>query len=170
MNDRKPSPLGPALIAGAAGGILSGVPFVNCLCCLWLIGTGILAVYLAAKQAPTLPGPAEGAQIGALAGVFAAAAVSLLSLPLASLNAAFFRRFLERMAEYVDRMPDGWEQWFTRGEGPFSVFWFLMGFVINAAVFAALAALGGIIGASLFGRRAAASPTPPAAPSAGSPS
>jgi hypothetical protein len=167
MNDRKPSPLVPALIAGAAGGILSGVPFVNCLCCLWIIGAGSLAVYLSAKQSPTLPGAAEGAQVGALSGVFAAAAVSLLSLPLASLNAAFFRRFLERMAEYVDKMPEGWQQWFTRGEGPFSMFWFVMGFVINAAVFAALAALGGIIGATLFGRRTA---VPPAPPSPGSPS
>jgi hypothetical protein len=143
------------------------------LCCLWLIGAGILAVYLSAKAAPGPLGPAEGARAGALSGVVAAAVVSLLSLPLASLNAAFFRRFLERMAEYVDRMPEGWDQWFNRGDAPFSLFWFVMGFVINAAAFAALAALGGIIGATLFGRRpdAPGAPTAPPPPSSqGSPS
>lgn len=160
MNGRKPSLLAPALIAGAAGGVLSGIPFVNCLCCLWMIGAGILAAYLMAKDAPAPPTAGDGALVGAFTGVVAAGAVSLMSIPLAALNAVFFRRFLERMAEYVQEMPAGWEQWFTRGVGPFSFFWFFIGLVINAAVFAALAALGGIIGMSLFARRT----PPPGAP------
>lgn len=175
MKGRKPAILVPALAGGVAGGILSGVPFLNCLCCFWILGGGVIASYLLVKDSPAALGPGDGALAGAFAGVIAAAAASLIGLPLAGMNSAFLRRFIERMAEYVKEMPAGWERWFDRGSEPFSWGWFLIGVVINAAVFAILAALGGIIGISIFNKRtpgssgsSAEAPPPPSPP--GSPS
>jgi len=45
--------------------------------------------------------------------------------------------------------------------------WFFFGLLISAAIFAALGALGGVLGASLFGKKQAAPPAsvpPPSAP------
>lgn len=169
MSETRSRPLLPALAAGAAAGALSSLPYASCLCCLWIIGGGILAGFLLVRSSPQPPPPGEAARIGALAGVAAAVVASLLSLPLAPLNKAFAHRFLERMADYVPEMPAGWEQWLTQGgNASFSLPWFVAGFVINAAVFAALAALGGTIGVNLFVRRPGADPTSPPGP--GSPS
>ncbi len=169
MNGPRSRPIWPALAAGAAAGALSSLPYAGCLCCLWIIGGGIAAGFLLVRSSPVPPPPGDAARIGALAGVAAAAVSSLMSIPLARFNAAFARRFLERMAEYVPEMPAGWESWLTQGGGaPLSLPWFLAGFVLNAAVFAALAALGGTIGVNLFVQRSGAAPSNP--PEPGSPS
>lgn len=167
MNGPRPSLFTPALIGGAVAGLLSAIPFVNCLCCLWIIGGGALAAYLWAKDIPGGLTSGEGALVGAFAGVVAAAADALISIPFATLNSVFFRRVFERLSAYVEDMPAGWERWFDR-TGPFQVGWFFVGLMIAAAIFAVLGALGGVIGLSLFGRKAQASsgPQPPFPPSA----
>jgi hypothetical protein len=69
------------------------------------------------------------------------------------------------MAEYVPQMPAGWEQWVSQaGRSTFSLSWFLAGLALNAALFAALAALGGTIGVNLFARRTSAAPPEPPGP------
>lgn len=163
MNGSKPNLFVPALIGGAAAGVLCGIPFVNCLCCLWIIGGAALAAALLAKDSPVSLTPGDGALVGAYAGVVAAVVHAVISIPLAALNAAFFNRFLERLSEYVHEMPSGWDRWFSRGAEPFSMAWFFLGLIFTAAVFAAFGALGGVIGASLFGRKTPAAPVPPPA-------
>lgn len=165
MSGSRSRPVWPALTAGAAAGALSGLPYASCLCCLWIIGGGILAGFLLVRASPEPPQPGDGTRTGAWAGVAAAAVASLLSLPLAPMNKAFAGRFLERMAEYVPEMPAGWQQWLTQsGSAPFSLPWFLAGFVLNAALFAALAALGGTIGVNLFVQRPGPDPSGPTGP------
>jgi len=159
MNGQKPKLVGPALIGGAVAGILSGIPFVNCLCCLWIIGGAILASYLLAKDSPVNLTAGDGAIVGAFTGLFAAAIEALIAVPFQAMNVAFFQKVMERLAEFSKEMPAGWETWFKRGEAPFSIAWFFLGLVVSAAIFAALGALGGIIGMSLFGKK-----TPPPAP------
>ncbi len=154
MNGQKANVLVPALIGGAVAGVLSGSPLF-CLCCLWIIGGAILASYLAAKDSPVSLRSSDGALVGAFTGVFAAIIQAFVSIPFQVFNLGLLRKIMERMAEYSQNMPSGWEKWFSRGEGgPFSVAWFLLGLVFNAAVFAALGALGGIIGMALFGKKA----------------
>jgi len=157
MNGQRPSLFAPALIGGAVAGLLSAIPLVNCLCCLWVIGGGALAAFLWTKDLPGRPTAGEGALVGAFAGVVAAVIDSLISIPFAALNATFFRRVFERLSNYVEEMPSGWEQWFDRS-GPFHIGWFLVGLVIVSALFAVLGALGGILGQSLFGRKTPAAP------------
>jgi hypothetical protein len=164
MNGQKPSIFTPALIGGAVAGILSGIPFLNCLCCLWIIGGAILAAYLLSKDSPVTMTAGDGALVGAFTGLFAAIVHALISIPLKALNIVFFRRLLEKLSEYTQDIGD-WRQWFDRGTGPVSISWFLLGLIITAAIFAVLGALGGIIGTGLFGKKTPppAQPQPPQA-------
>ena len=157
MNEQRPRVLTPALIGGAAAGILSGLPFLNCLCCFWIIGGSMLAAYLLAKESPVSLKAGDGALVGALAGISAAVVDSLIGIPLAGIKLAVMRRMFERMAEFANEMPSGWEAWLDRSGAGFSVALFFIGLFLTAAIFAAVGALGGIIGASLFGRK----PQPP---------
>ncbi len=153
MNERRPSMLTPALLGGAVAGVLSGLPFLNCLCCLWIIGGAMLAACLLAKDSPVSLTSGDGAVVGALSGIAAAVVDSLIGIPLRGLNLAVMRRMFDRLAEFADEMPSGWENWIDRSAGGFSVPMFFIGLFLSAAVFAAVGALGGIIGASLFGRK-----------------
>jgi len=155
MNDQKPNMLPPALIGGAIAGVLSGIPFLNCLCCLWIIGGSVLATYLLTKDSPISLTSGDGAIVGALAGIVAAVVDSLVGIPLHGLNVAVMRRMMERLSEFAEEMPSGWENWIGRTGGGASIAMFLVGLFISAAIFAALGALGGIVGMSLFGKKKA---------------
>jgi hypothetical protein len=157
MNEQRPQMFTPALIGGAVAGILSGLPFLNCLCCFWIIGGAMLAAYLLAKDSPVSLKAGDGAVVGALAGISAAVVDSLISIPLAGIKLAVVRRMFERLSEFADEMPSGWETWLNRSAGGFSIAMFFLGLFLSAAIFAAVGALGGVIGASLFGRK----PQPP---------
>jgi hypothetical protein len=157
----------PALIGGAAAGLLSGLPVIQCLCCLWVVAGAALAVSLAAKDAPGPLRPGEGALVGAAAGIAAAVVHSLVNIPFQAVHLAFFRRIFEHLAEYGQPMPEGWRDLLSRTEaGSFNVAGFLVGLLIFAAAFAAFGAIGGIIGAALFGKKpsSAAAPPPTAVP------
>jgi hypothetical protein len=167
MNDQKPRLLRPALIGGAAAGILSGIPLLNCLCCLWLIVGAALAAYLLAKDSPVSLKSSDGALVGAFTGVVAAVVDSVVSIPFQSVNAAFTKRLIERLGAYLDQMPAQWNDYLTQRGGPVSIAWFFGGLLIAAVVFAAFGALGGVIGAALFGKKTTPAPQgspPPQAP------
>jgi hypothetical protein len=157
MNEKRPSMLTCALLGGAVAGFISGLPFLNCLCCLWIIGGAMLAAYLLAKDSPVSLTSGDGAVVGALSGIAAAVVDSLIGVPLRGLNLAVMHRMFDRLAEFADEMPSGWENWIDRSAGGFSVPMFFVGLFLSATIFAAVGALGGIIGASLFGRK----PLPP---------
>ncbi|MCP4654364.1 MAG: hypothetical protein GY856_02985, partial [bacterium] len=96
MNQVEPSKLQPALIGGAALGVASAIPFLNCLncaCCALVIGGGFLAAYLYLKDCPPAPEARYGdaATLGLLAGVFGAVVGTLLSIP--------FRLFFSGMGD-----------------------------------------------------------------------
>jgi hypothetical protein len=171
MNGRPNAPLAPALIGGAAAGVLSGLPVIQCFCCLWIPAGAALAVFLAARAAGKGAAfrPADGAAIGAISGVAAAVAHSLVNIPFQAAHLAFYRRMIEHLAEYGQAMPDGWQDLFNPANAAgFSVTGFVLGLVIFAVIFAAFGALGGIIGAAMFGRKtpaaAPAGPPPPPLP------
>jgi hypothetical protein len=152
----------PALIGGAAAGLLSGLPVIQCLCCLWVIAGAALAVSLVAKDAPGPLRPGEGALVGAAAGIAAAVVHSFVNIPFQAAHLAFFRRIFEQLAAYGQPMPEGWRDLLSRPEGgAFNVAGFLVGLLIFAAVFAVFGAIGGIIGAALFGKKLSPSPTAP---------
>ncbi|HVP91448.1 MAG TPA: hypothetical protein VMS75_09540 [Terriglobales bacterium] len=170
---RGPDYLVPALIAGAAAGVLSAVPLVNCLCCLWIIGGGVLAAYLLADRTPGSLTAGDGALVGALTGMAAAVVSSIIELPLRPFNEAFVRRLAAGLSRFTQQMPSQWRDLVERGNTPrvFSPGLFLLNLFITAAIFAALGVLGGVIGVSIFGRKKAPlpSPTRPTEPPQGPP-
>ncbi len=165
MPAQKPEYLRPALIAGAVAGLLSGLPFIgaaNCLCCLWIVGgAAIAAKLLAADTAGTLTA-GDGAMVGALTGIVAAVADSLISIPLRPFSMDLARRFLDKAAELGGELPAGLDEIMAGSSGLSSPGWFLIGVFLTAAVFTVMGALGGIIGVSLFGRRTLPPSPPPA--------
>lgn len=155
MSNQKPGMFVPALIGGAVAGVLSGLPFLNCLCCIWIIGGAMLASYLLSKDSPVDLSAGDGAIVGVLTGIVAAVARLFVSLlPLHAYYREFLQRLTERLAEYTEEMPPGWETLLER-EGGESVFVFMSGLMVSAIFFAALGALGGIIGISYFGKKKA---------------
>jgi hypothetical protein len=118
----------------------------------------MLAAALWAKDSPVTLTAGDGALIGAFTGLFGAAVHSLVNIPLAAVNAAFFRDVISRLSAYTDEMPSGWEQWFDQSAGPFQLAGFFLGLIVSAAVFCVLGVLGGILGVALFGKK-----TPPSA-------
>jgi len=155
MNNQKPGMFKPALIGGAIAGVLSGIPFLNCLCCIWIIGGAMLASYLLAKDSPMDLSAGDGAVVGILSGIVATVMRLFMSLlPLQAYYREFIQKLTESLAEYMEEMPSGWENILER-EGGESAFMFMVGLMITAVFFAALGALGGIIGVSLFGKKKA---------------
>jgi len=153
MNNQKPGMFVPALIGGAAAGILSGLPVLNCLCCLWIIGGALLASYLLAKDSPVALTAGDGAIVGIFTGIVAAVVDAIISIPFRSLTSAFMRRLMGRIAEYTEEMPSGWDTLMEGGafETPGPIF--LLGLLISVVIFSVLGALGGIIGVSLFRKK-----------------
>jgi hypothetical protein len=165
MSDQRPKMIAPALIGGLVAGVLSGIPLIGCLCCLWIIGGAMLAAHLLARESPLSLTAGDGAVVGVLTGIFASVAKTLLDIPMQAINLGLGRRMLEWLSEqFGEAMPSGWESRLEQDlPGP-GLAWFFLGLLFTAVVFAALGALGGVLGVSLFGKKAAAPPAPPAPP------
>ena len=153
MNNQRPAMFVPALIGGGLAGILSGIPFVNCLCCLWVIGGAMLSAHLLAKDSPVRLGAGDGAIVGVFAGIIAAVVDLFVRIPFQAMSEDFVRNMMERFSEYADDMPSIWQSWLEGGGFETSLTVSLVGLLISAVVFSVLGALGGILGISLFGKK-----------------
>jgi hypothetical protein len=62
------------LLGGLFIGVLSALPIINLAncCCLWILGGGAIAAYLAQQQHPGPFGLMDGARVGLRAGIFGA--------------------------------------------------------------------------------------------------
>jgi hypothetical protein len=169
MDDAKPEYLVPALIGGAASGVLLMTPFINLCCCLWLIPGGVLAAWvLAARTGPGLKG-GDGAVVGALTGIVAAVVDAFLGLtPLQSINRSVMRTMADRMAEFSGAQLPQLDRLKEQLAAPpnYTVAGFLIGLFVLAAVLALVGLLGGVIGVAVFGAKKPSPPPrqPPAPP------
>jgi len=153
MISERPGMFKPALICGLAVGVLTAIPLVNCLCCLWIIGGAMVAAYLFARTSPAPLTPGDGAVLGILTGIVAAVGDAIVSLPFENMNREYVQKFMDQFSQFFEDMPSGWERWFEARAGGLSPAWFLLGLLASAVVYAAFGALGGLIGASLFGKK-----------------
>ncbi|MDI6698054.1 MAG: hypothetical protein QME85_03845 [Candidatus Saccharicenans sp.] len=153
MPGRETDLIKPALVGGAVAGIISSIPFLHCLCCLWVLAGGLLAVYLVSKQAAGQSSgftQGDGLLTGALAGVFGAIISILIKTPLTGYYLNWNKRFLESLARFADEMPPGWENWTEISPQGWSPFTFFLNLLLTSVIFAFLGAIGGLIGFSLF--------------------
>jgi len=88
----------PALVGGGIAGLLSGMPVVGCLCCLWLLGGGFLAIYMLRGRSF---GMGEALLVGIIAGFFAAIAGSVAE---AFMNIVSGQGFAGAMAQAIEAM------------------------------------------------------------------
>lgn len=153
MNDQRPGMFVPALIGGVIAGVLSGLPIVSCLCCLWIIGGGILAAYFLTKESSVMLTAGDGAIVGIFTGIIAAVVEAFVNIPFRAFNEKLVQSMMERFSQYAEEMPPGWESLLEEGGIEGSIVWTILGLVMSAIIFSALGALGGIIGISLFGKK-----------------
>ncbi len=153
----------PSLLAGLLAGLAASLPFTNCCCCLWPLAGGFLAVVLYRRQASLPPSGADGAVLGAISGVSAAIVRSVLLIPLQGVHLKIFQKyFLPYLSDLLeqsgDRLPPQFESLMSGEVPPLTLPSFFLDLFISALLFAGLAALGGIIAASLQKRRPSSAP------------
>jgi len=166
MNQNHPELWKPALLAGVLAGFLAGLPLVNCCCCLWPIAGGLLAVYLHQKQTRSVLTGADGAILGAIAGVAAAVVRTLILIPLQSVNLRFLQKhffpYIMELFEQSGQPPPPQLDELIRGELPaLTPQAFFLDLLLTAALFAGLGALGGVIAVSLFKKKTPPRPEDP---------
>jgi hypothetical protein len=172
MNGQKAGMKTAVLTGGAFAGLLSGIPWTGCLCCLWILGGAMLAVYLYARtqSGPTTPG--DGALIGAFSGLVASVVYMIGNVAFRSVNIEIVRRIFGRLSQLMEDFPAEMQDLINREAGPISAPQFVLSLAFSAVVFAGLGAVGGVLGSALFGKKPAASPPagppppPPPAPRA----
>ena len=154
MNDK----FKPALLGGGALGLLlvftvllSALPFgrfLGCCNCLWPIAAGVLATMFYVKNSPTPATIADGAILGALAGVIGGLIYLVIGLPLQFLMSGV-ATMEAQMRQYNPDFPLS------------GVVLLVIGGFVGFVIFVVLATIGGIIGVPIFEKRKGTSETPP---------
>jgi hypothetical protein len=155
--------LKPALIGGVILGLLSVIPFVsavNVCCCLWAILGGMLATFLYVKSSPTPATAADGAVLGALAGVVGGLISLILGIPISMAMGPTMRNLVLSLLERVNpRQADIMRQQLEAAGSSIGPV------IINAIILAGLlfvfSIIGGLLGVPIFEKRKAALPPPP---------
>lgn len=148
----------PALLGGGALGLLlvftvllQALPFMRfagCCNCLWPIAAGVLATMFYVKNSPTPATMADGAILGALAGVIGGLIYLVIGLPLSVL----INGLAAMDAQVRQFNPDF----------PISgVILLVIGGIIGFVIFVVLATIGGVIGVPIFEKRKGTIETPP---------
>lgn len=156
------SMLKPVLIAGVLVGICSALPlinYVNCVCCAWVVGGGILASYLYIKDSIVAVTLGRGVLLGFLSGAVGAVVTTLFSIPLQLVLSGMGMDMAEQLREALDSVPelapearDALAAIFTESGALSAGFLMLTGF-INLIVFSLVGMLGGAIGVAIFEKR-----------------
>jgi Na+/proline symporter len=147
--------LQPALYGGLVIGVLSALPVVNlgnCCCCLWVVGGGVLAVYLRQQNSPFAVNSAEGALTGLLAGLIGGVIAAAISIPLMAMMGPFQERMINTIlnsrADIPEESRDMIERMMQRGGfGAVALVLSLVWHVLTGAVFGML---GGLLGVAIF--------------------
>ncbi|HEX4952305.1 MAG TPA: hypothetical protein VF017_02765 [Thermoanaerobaculia bacterium] len=161
----------PALIGGAALGVASAIPFLNCLncaCCALVIAGGMLAAYLYFKDmpAPASPPYGDAALLGALTGIFGAVISTIVQLPFTFLMSGMNARSREQIEQMMsrDEVPEALKGVLNMmaSSGAGTVAGVLIGLAFSLVLFSIFAMIGALIYVAAFGKKG--QPMPPAPP------
>lgn len=149
-----------ALIGGVALGVLSAIPpisFANVCCCMWVLGGGGLAAYLYMRRSPTALTLADGAQLGAFAGIVGTVVAHSIGIPLGLILGDSFNQMLVKMVEnfnpqQADIVRRAVEQ--SQAQSFVQKLPVIIGsMALNTVVYIGFAALGGLLAVRLFEKR-----------------
>jgi len=152
MDKKQVDFLTPAALAGALAGLISAVPFFNCLCCLWIMVAAAFSVYLLVQKSEVAIKSSEALLTGILTGLVASLVNVILEIPLRPVYAVVFDRFFESLSRFME-MPPGWENLTQMRDQGFNLAWFFLGWLFSSIMFSLFGAIGGLIGYSLFGQK-----------------
>jgi len=151
-------------------GVLSSLPIIylgNACCCLWIVSGGVIAAYVLQQDRQTPLTPADGALVGLLAGVVGAVVALVVSIPIEMIAAPVERGILERLRQNAEMPPevrDALDNLINSREGGGMLRFVVLrvaGFFVSLFVGGAVSAVGGLLGAVIFGRSRGPSPVPP---------
>ena len=155
MENKAPSMLLPALIAGGSLGFLSGLPYSSCLCCLWAVGAGVLAAFLYSKNCKetgaefdTGKGGVLGLLTGAVFGVVGSVIAGTLTVMRGEFDSETLREGIEANPMITD--PEAAEQAIQMIESVGPMFFILLIALIWIVMGVVFGAIGGLIGGSVF--------------------
>ena len=146
------------LLGGLFIGVLSALPIVNLAncCCLWILGGGAIAAYLAQQQQPGPFGLMDGARIGFRAGIFGAVVWLFASAVVDLLLAPLQQSAADLMLRSATDIPPEVRDWLQNiGNSASLPARMIVGFFFQLFIAAPFAALGGLLGAAVLGRPSA---------------
>ena len=146
------------LLGGLFIGVLSALPIINLAncCCLWILGGGAIAAYLAQQQHPGPFGLMDGARVGFRAGIFGAVIWLFASTVVDLLVAPLQQSAADLMLRSATDIPPEVREWLENiGNSASLPARMIIGFFFQLFIAAPFAALGGLLGAAVFGRPAA---------------
>jgi hypothetical protein len=151
-----------AAIAGLVAGIPSGIPGLSIGCCIWVLAAGAMTVKLYQRQQPaySVVTAGMGARLGAVAGIVGYFAFLVISFLInttggrrANIREAMLKSLRDSAANNPDPNAQQVIQWMSSPGGmAFVVVLILIGFAMAFLIFGLL---GGVIGASVWGRKQA---------------
>ena len=148
----------PVIIGGILLGILSSLPFLNCACCAWVIGGGVLAAYLYVKESPLVVTLGQGVTLGFLTGVIGTVVIALFSIPMFLLSPEGSRDIAEQIQQVMDQIP-GFPAESRESMAELTAQEGFLKIVLITSIFAQLvfncllAVLGGALGVAIFEKR-----------------
>jgi hypothetical protein len=146
------------LLGGLFVGVLSALPIINLAncCCLWILGGGAIAAYLAQQQHSGPFGLIDGARVGFRAGIFGAVIWLFASTVVDLLVAPLQQSAADLMLRSATDIPPEVREWLENiGNSSSLPARMIIGFFFQLFIAAPFAALGGLLGAAVFGRPAA---------------
>jgi hypothetical protein len=142
------------LVGGLVGGVLSTSPLsaINCLCCLGVILGALAGVWYYTNEENTSIEAGDGALLGAGSGVAATLVSLVLTLVLSSIGLVpGTEEQLQAAMQQEGMTPDAREMLKNIAEFAASTVGMIVLTGATALVYAIFGALGGAIGASIFG-------------------
>jgi len=161
-----------ALIAGVIAGIASALPVlsaVNCLCCAWIVGAGILAAHLYVRASPITVTLGRGIALGLLTGAVAALVETVFSIPLSLALSRVGMDMVSQVQEALEQVPNMPTEVrevirsLITNSGGLGVSLLVIFGMVRLIIYGLFAMAGGAIGVALFEKRPPGfgSPVPP---------
>lgn len=151
--------LQPALLGGLAIGVLSGLPFVNvgnCCCCLWVVGGGMLTVYLLGRQAEVVE-TGDAVLAGLLAGLIGGVISGVIGLAFAEVLRPYTQNIVERALDMLPNVPPETRQQIEEAmqnrrawQGVARIY----SVILTTAIYMVVSMLGALLGTALFRKKA----------------